>query len=409
MTLLESVVDGVTDIRAHKGRTALQAVGVILGVASVVTVLALVDAGRRKSLEFMDTIGGLRKVLVVNEPARETTRTARQLANVGLTFDDAAALRGLPMVTQVDPIANERLLVRRGDYQKEMHIDGVTPDYQAIYRFYPGRGRFVSSDDLLHATRVVVLGDTAAREIFGSEEPLGRTLFIGDVGMTVVGVMQRKEYLFNNGTFNALEWMNRKVIVPLTTVHKRFTGDPERRVAFINAMIDKAENIPKAKAEIEALVRRRHYGEKDFAVWDRASRLEQQQQQSQQLHIVFLAAGAVSLLVGGIVIMNILLASFQERVREVGVRKALGANGLHITAQFLVESVLVTLLGGAAGLALGTGFARAVSGMLDQPAVITPSMALIGFITSVSVGIFFGLYPAVKAARLSPVQALRCE
>jgi putative ABC transport system permease protein len=409
MTLLESIADGVTDIQAHKGRTFLQAVGVILGVASVVTVLALVDSGRRRSLEFMAEVGGLQKVLVANQPVRETTKTALQLSNVGLTFDDAEAMRGLTMITQVDPIVIDRRMARHGDYQKEVEVNGVTSDYQAVYTFFPARGRFISADDARDATRVVVLGDTAAREIFGSDDPLGQTLFVDDVGMTVVGIMKRKEYFFDNGNYNALEWMNRKVMVPITTVHRRFTGDPDRRVSYINAIIDKAANIPKAKREIETLLRRRHRGVEDFAVWDRASRLERQQQQSQQLHIVFLSAGAVSLLVGGVVIMNILLASFQERVREVGVRKALGANPLHITAQFLVESVLVTLLGGAAGIVLGVGFAKAVSSLIDQPAVITPPMALAGFVTSVTVGIFFGFYPAIKAARLSPVQALRYE
>ncbi len=409
MTLLESIVDGVVDINAHKGRTILQMVGVILGVASVVTVLALVDAGRRKSMEFLSEIGGLRKILVVNEPEKAPTQTALQLANVGLTYDDAMALRSLDIITQVDPIANARLMTRYGDYRRERNIDGVTPDYQPIYKFFPARGRFISDDDLRNATRVCVLGDTAARDIFGSGDPLGKTVFLDDVGLTVVGVMQRKEYFFNNGDHNALEWMNRKIFIPLTSIHKRFTGDPYERVAYVNAIVDKAENTGKAKEEIQALLMRRHRGVKDFAIWDRTSRLERQQQQSQQLHIVFLAAGAISLLVGGVVIMNILLASFQERVREVGVRKALGANGMHITAQFLVESVLVTLLGGVVGVALGVGFAKAVSSLINQPAIITPRMALIGFVTSVSVGIFFGFYPAVKAARLNPVEALRYE
>jgi putative ABC transport system permease protein len=407
--LVESIIDGVVDIQAHKGRSFLQMVGVILGVASVVTVMALVESGRRKSMEFFSTIGGLKKVLVVNRPARGVTKTALELSNVGLTYDDAVALKSVPFVTQVDPIANARVLVTRGDFQKEWDIDGVTPDYQTVYKFYPARGRFISQDDLAAANRVCVLGDSAARLLFGSEDPIGRTVFLDGVGMTAVGVMQRKEYFFNNGDDNALEWMNRKVLVPLTSVHKRFTGDHDRKVAYVNLMIDNEDNIKKATSEIRAVLNRRHRGVNDFEVWDRASRLERAQQQSQQLHIVFILSGAVSLLVGGVVIMNILLASFQERVREVGVRKSLGANGLHIVAQFLVESVIVTLLGGGLGIILGYGFTQAVSALIEQPAVITPTMALIGFLTSVSVGIFFGFYPAVKAARLNPVEALRYE
>ncbi|MFQ5701298.1 MAG: ABC transporter permease [Acidobacteriota bacterium] len=409
MTLIESIADGVVDIRAHKGRTFLQMIGVVLGVASVVTVLALVESGRRQSLEFLAEIGGLRKIVVVNEPSTRLKQTALQRSNVGLTYGDAMTLRQLDVVTQVDPIATMRQLVVHGAYRKEHHISGVTPDYQMVYKFYPGRGRFLSSDDLANATRVCVLGDTSARRIFGSEDPLGKTVFIGNVGMTVVGVMQRKEYFFNNGSYNALEWMNRRIFVPITSVYRRFTGDHDNRISYLNVIIDSADHTRQAKSEITAVLRRRHRGVRDFTIWDRSSRLERQQQQDRQLHIVFLAAGIVSLLVGGIVIMNILLASFQERVREVGLRKALGATGVHILAQFLVESVLVTLLGGALGVALGFGFTRAVAALIHQPAVITPRMALIGFVTSVSVGIFFGLYPSMKAARLSPVEALRYE
>ncbi len=409
MTVLESIVDGIVDIRAHKGRTALQTIGVVLGVASVVTVLALVDSGRRKSLEFFSEIGGLRKLLVVNAPVRDVSKSALQLSSVGLTYDDALALRTVEHVAWVDPVVITRVLATRPDYQKEWNVDGVTPDYAMVYKFHPARGRFLIQDDLKGAGRVCVLGDTAARQIFGSEDPLGRTLYMDGTGFTVVGILQRKEYFFDRGRSNALEWMNRKIFVPLTTAHRRFLGDEQRRVNFINAVVEKAAFAPKASADIRALLLRRHRGVADFEVWDRAERLQEQEQRTRMLDIVFLAAGAVSLVVGGIVIMNILLASFQERVREVGVRKALGANGLHIAAQFLVESVLVTLLGGAAGVLLGFAFTAQVSILIDQPAVITPDMALVGFVTAVVVGVFFGFYPAVKAARLNPVDALRYE
>lgn len=409
MTLVESIVDGIADIKAHKGRTFLQALGVVLGVASVVTTMALVESGQRQMKQFFAQIGGLRKILILNEPSREITRTAMQMANVGLTWEDAMALREIPYLTQVDPIAMTRVTVRQGDHRREWNLEGVTPDYQPIYKFYPGRGRFISLDDLQNSTRVCVLGDTVAREIFGSDDPLGRTVFFDDVGMTVVGVMARKEYWFNKGTHNALEWMNRKIFVPLTTVHRRFTGDERRRVAYINAILDDPKNTAQAKQAIEQVLASRHRGVRDFMVQDRSSRLAEQEQRSQMLNIVFIAAGVVSLVVGGVVIMNILLASFQERVREVGVRKALGANGLHIAAQFLVESVLVTLLGGGLGILLGIGFSSAVSSMIGQPAIVTPSMAMMGFVTAGGVGIFFGFYPAVKAARLDPVSALRYE
>ena len=409
MTIVESVIDGIVDIKAHKGRTLLQTVGVILGVASVVTVMALVDSGGRRMKEFFSEIGGLRKMLVVNKPVADLSKTAMQLSNVGLTYEDAVAMRSIEHVTHVDPIAINTMLVTRGEFQEEHDIDGVTPDYQMVYKFYPAVGRYISEDDLMSASRVCVLGDTAARRIFGNDEALGKTIFINGVGVTVIGVMQRKEYFFDDGDRNALEWMNRKIFVPITAMHKRYMGDTDKKVSFINAIVDKPDNNAKATQDIQALLSRRHRGVVDFEVMDRSARMAEQQQRNQMLNVVFLAAGATSLLVGGIVIMNILLASFQERVREVGVRKALGAGSLQITIQFLVESVMVTLLGGGLGLLLGFVFTAAVTSLINQPAVITPRMALVGFITSTAVGLFFGFYPAVKAARLNPVEALRYE
>ena len=244
---------------------------------------------------------------------------------------------------------------------------------------------------------------------FGNEDPVGRILTLEDVGFRVVGVMQRKEFYFGKGEHNALEWMNEQTFIPLTALYARFTGDDRKRVQYINVIVDKVENNPKAAAAIEAVVRRRHSGVTDFEVINRAERLRQRAEQNQVFDTVFLVSGIVSLLVGGIVIMNIMLASFRERIREVGVRKALGARGLDIAIQFLVESILVTVLGGAMGLGLGIIFAQAISNLIGQPAVITLQMAVIGVAASVTVGLFFGLYPAVKASRLNPVEALRYE
>jgi putative ABC transport system permease protein len=164
-----------------------------------------------------------------------------------------------------------------------------------------------------------------------------------------------------------------------------------------------------ARDEVMDILKRAHGGVADFEVINRAQRMAQQQEQGRIYDITFLICGTISLLVGGIVIMNILLASFNERVREVGTRKALGATGLDIMAQFLVESVVVTILGGLLGLGLGVGFTAVISALIQQPVVLTPPIMLLGLLFSVFVGIFFGFYPAVKAARLNPIQALRYE
>ena len=406
----ESILDGLADVRAHKLRTFLQTLGVILGVASLVAVQGLVDSGRRQATKFFDEFGGLTKILVVNRPSKEILVTAQQLASHGLTWSDAQAIRQeIPNATLVDPIASEELSIRYGDYERRNDITGATPDYSAVYKFYPAKGRFLIQDDMASQARVCVLGDTAARRYFGNEDPVGRILTIGEVGFRVVGVMNRKEFYFGEGDHNALEWMNEQTFIPLTSLYARFTGDDRKRVQYINVIVDKVENNPKAAAAIRALVRRRHAGITDFEVINRAERLKQRAEQNQVFDTVFLVSGIVSLLVGGIVIMNIMLASFRERIREVGVRKALGASGIDIAMQFLVESILVTVIGGTVGLGLGVVFAQIISSLVGQPAVITPQMAVIGVSASVTVGLVFGLYPAIKASRLNPVEALRYE
>jgi ABC-type antimicrobial peptide transport system permease subunit len=410
VNLRESIVDALVEVRVNRARTILQTLGVILGVASLVAVQGLSDSGRRQSVKFFDEFGGLKKILVLNKPLKDRVQTAQMLKSHGLDWEDVEALRReIPFATQVDPIAEDTLLIRTPTYHKEREIVGVTPDYQAVYKFFPARGRFLIDDDLASMSRVVVLGDSAARLYFGNEDPLGKTLYIGDAGFRVVGLLRRKEFYFNEGDRNALEWMNRLTIIPITAMYARFTGDPDKKVNYINVMVDKIANNKKATEAIKKVLYRRHNGVGDFEVINREERMRQREQNDLIFDYIFLATGIVSLIVGGIVIMNIMMASLRERIREVGVRKAIGAKGLDVAIQFLVESVLVTLIGGIAGLPLGILFCTGITALIGNPAVITPRMAAISVLASVGVGLFFGLYPAIKAARLNPVEALRYE
>ena len=190
----------------------------------------------------------------------------------------------------------------------------------------------------------------------------------------------------------------------------RMSGDRTgQKVAYINVQVRNLDDMDKAMNEVATILRRTHGGVTDFDIVNRAARMKQMEQNGRIYDVTFMVCGTISLLVGGIVIMNILLASFNERVREVGTRKALGATGLNIMAQFLVESVVVTLLGGVLGVLLGAGFTRVMSDLLQAPLVLSPRIVLLGLSFSVVVGIFFGFYPAVKAARLNPIEALRYE
>jgi putative ABC transport system permease protein len=410
-SLWDSVVDGVVDIDTHRSRTVLQMVGIVLGVASVVATFGLIDGGRRQGQKFWDETGGIRKMFIRELDARELKQNALEKRSKGLTYDDALALEAQAKTLDlVEPTMERRELVKAAGFEKRLDVSGATPNYEPMYDFHPAEGRFLTAEDMGRSSKVVVLGSTRREEIFGGRPAVGQVISIGADRYTVVGVMERKEFYWNSANSNNLEWMNRLVFVPITSMITRMVGDRQnQKVAYINVQARTVEGMEAATEEVKAVLRRAHGGVEDFQVFNRAAFMQQMDQQNRIYDVTFLVCGAISLLVGGIVIMNILLASFNERIREVGTRKALGATGLNIMAQFLVESVVVTVFGGVLGLGLGVGFTAAMSALIQQPVVMTPRIMALGLFFAVGVGIFFGFYPAVRAARLNPIEALRYE
>jgi putative ABC transport system permease protein len=410
-SLWDSVVDGIADINTHRSRSVLQMVGIVLGVASVVATFGLIDGGRAQSNKFWDQTGGVRKMFIRELDSRELKQNAAERKSKGLTWDDAQALSKQATTLEiVEPTMIRRENVRTDGFDKGLDISGATPNYEPMYDFHPAEGRFITSEDIDRSSKVVVLGSTRREQMFGGRPAVGQMVSIGGDRYTVVGVMVRKEFYWNSANRNALEWMNEIVFVPITSVITRMVGDREnRKVAYINVQVRDVKDMEKATAEVKAILKRGHGGVEDFQVFNRAAFMEQMDQQGKIYDITFLVCGAISLLVGGIVIMNILLASFNERIREVGTRKALGATGLNIMAQFLVESVVVTIVGGLLGLALGVAFTTAMSNLVQQPVVMTARNMALGLFFAVGVGIFFGFYPAIRAARLNPIEALRYE
>jgi putative ABC transport system permease protein len=410
-SLWDSVIDGIVDINTHRSRTVLQMVGIVLGVASVVATFGLIDGGRRQGQAFWDKTGGIRKMFIRELDARELKQNAIEKRSKGLTYDDALALVAeATTIDLVEPTMERRELVKAAGFEKRLDVSGATPNYEPMYDFHPAEGRFLTAEDMERSSKVVVLGSTRREELFGGRPAVGRVISIGDDRYTVVGVMERKEFYWNSANSNNLEWMNRLVFVPITSMITRMVGDRQnQKVAYINVQARTVEGMKDATEEVKAILRRSHGGVEDFQVFNRAAFMQQMDQQNRIYDVTFLVCGAISLLVGGIVIMNILLASFNERIREVGTRKALGATGLNIMAQFLVESVVVTIFGGLLGLGLGVGFTAAMSSLIQQPVVMTPRIMALGLFFAVAVGIFFGFYPAVRAARLNPIEALRYE
>jgi putative ABC transport system permease protein len=409
MLIFEAIIDGIRDIKDHFGRTLLQLIGIILGAGSIVATFSLSVAGKEASMKFYRVSGGIERIFVGNKDTGKITLDAKALASKGLTYADAVAIREeAKEIDLVSPVSQQNMNIRYAGIEKTRDVMGVTPAYSPITFFKVERGRFITDSDLTSAARVVVLGTTRAAEFFGSDNPVGKTITINGSGYLVVGVMEEKYFSFDQKR-NVLRWMNRQMYIPITTMMTR-NGEPleQGRISFMHARMKDVKKHEDAVAEIERIVQRRH-GVRDFEVFSRVANLKRNESEGKMYDVTFMICGLISLLVGGIVIMNIQLASFNERVREIGTRKAVGATPAQIFFQMLTESVIVSIFGGFLGIFVGKFFTQGISMLTRNPAIITPGTIINALVFAAGTGLIFGMYPAIRASRLNPIEALRTE
>ena len=409
MLILEAIIDGIRDIKDHLGRTLLQLFGIILGVGSIVATFSLSVAGKEASMKYYRVSGGIERIFIGNKQSNQVTQNAKALASDGLTYADAMALRAEGKeIDLVSPVSQDEMSIRYGSIEKRRPVMGVTSAYSPISFFHVERGRFITDTDLTSAARVVVLGTTRAAEFFGSDNPIGKTLTMNGAGYVVVGVMEEKYFSFDQKQ-NALRWMNRQMYMPITTMMTR-KGEPlkQGRISFMHARMKDVKRHKEAVGEIERILMRQH-GVKDFDVFSRVANLNRNESENKMYDVTFMICGIISLLVGGIVVMNIQLASFNERVREIGTRKAVGAAPVQIFFQMLTESLLVSIFGGFLGLFAGKLFTQGIAALTKNPAVVTPGTIINALIFAAGTGLIFGMYPAIRASRLNPIEALRVE
>lgn len=409
MLIFEAIIDGIRDIKDHFGRTLLQLVGIILGAGSIVATFSLSVAGKEASMKFYRVSGGIERIWIGNKPTGKVTLDAKALASQGLTYRDAAAIRrDAKEIDLVSPVAEQGMTIRFRQIESRRNVMGVAPAYAPISFFHVERGRFITDSDLAGSARVVVLGTDRAAEFFGTEDPIGKTLTLEGSGYLVVGVMEEKYFSFDQKR-NALRWMNRQMYIPITTMMTRQGQSPaDGKISFMHVRMKDVKRHKEAVAEVERLLLREH-GVKDFQVFSRVANLNRNESENKMYDMVFMICGLISLLVGGIVIMNIQLSSFNERVREIGTRKAVGATPAQIFFQMLTEAVLVSVFGGFLGLFVGQLFTKGISALTRNPAIITPGTLINAMIFAAGTGLIFGMYPAIRASRLNPIEALRTE
>jgi putative ABC transport system permease protein len=407
---LQSARVALRALRVNLLRSALTMLGIIIGVGAVI---AMVGVGAGAQARVAEQIQSLGSNLIIVLSGSTTSGGIRmgQGTRLTITEEDAAAIaREVPAVQASAPSMRGSAQIVSGNLNWSTGIQGVTPDYFEAREWNVASGRVLSPEDLAGATKVVLLGQTTAQNLFGDADAIGQIVRIKKVPFTVVGVLERK------GQNSWGQDQDDVAVIPLTTAKKKVLGVSQanaRSVGAISIKILPNEDMAEAEMQIRDLLRQRHrlqpYQEDDFTVRNLSEILQTQEESSKVMTYLLAAIASVSLLVGGIGIMNIMLVSVTERTREIGLRMAVGARGRDILLQFLVEAVTLSLIGGIIGIALGLASSQAISQFAEWRTQVPAQAIAIAFGFAAAVGVFFGFYPARKAARLDPIEALRYE
>ncbi|HEY7536464.1 MAG TPA: ABC transporter permease [Gaiellaceae bacterium] len=400
--LLENWRIALGALRANWFRAALTALGVVIGVAALVAVTA-VSAGAQS--EVADSIRRLGGNVIVVDGEFISVGTRQSATDRTITAEDIAEISKLPMVNAVAPHQDiESLVVSAGRFKTNTWLVGMTQDYADVQNQRARSGRLISSTDVDFGRSVMVLGLNPAARLFPGESAIGKTVRVGNHEFQVIGIQDRRGKL-------ADENLDNRIFVPLPLVTRVLLGGAN--VVHVDARVDSESEIEPAMDEIETILRTQHklppsYPD-DFSVEDQASIVKEAQRATTTFRLLTFALGGIALLVGGIGIMNMMLVSVRERTREIGIRKSVGANPRKVQAQFLIEAIVLSTLGGLAGLLAGIATTRAISEFAGWQTLISRSSLLVALVVALGVGLFFGYYPARRAARLDPIAALRYE
>ncbi len=411
MHIGESVRIGLSEIRMHKMRSLLTMLGVIFGIAAVIATSAI-GAGAAEELNRQLSALGTNTVRVRAVELRGADAlSASQRSPYGLTRADVNSLRAIiEPVTHVASLKKTTAQAFVDGKSIAAEIYGTSADLPGIVGYGLSAGRFVSDLDNREATQVCVIGDEVRRLAFPLSDPLGQTMMLAGQRYMVIGVLEPRST--GGETVVKVGNVDRNIYIPINTLFKRFGtgGDPRAdKLEEIILKIGQEKYLRETAALVGRILERRHNGVKDFEIIVPEELIRQQQETGAILSNVLIFVAAISLLVGGIGIMNIMLATVTQRTREIGVRRALGATRNDILGQFIVESLIISLLGGTIGIGIGYALAYTIGGYADWIVIVPPMAVLVSNAVAGGIGFLFGLYPSMKAARLDPIEALRTE
>jgi putative ABC transport system permease protein len=389
-------------LRRNKMRTLLTMLGIIIGVTAVISAISI---GNGAKVQVESQVASLGQNVISVFPGSFSTGGARGGwgSRSTLTADDATAIiREVENVVAVSCEVRDRNQVLANGRNWNTQVMGESPDYLSIRAWGLAAGVMFTEADVRGAAKVCIIGKTVADELFTGEDPIGQTLRIRDIPFKILGVLQSKGVnLFGQDQDDT-------VVIPYTSAMRRVSGRDFLSAILIQA--DQAENMTRIQSDTEAVLQQRRGGrEPDFTVRSQLELAEAATATAKTMTALIGSVAAISLLVGGIGIMNIMLVSVTERTREIGIRMAIGARGRDILLQFLIEAVTLSIIGGALGILGGIGVSQLIAAKMDWPTVTSTTSIVVAFLFSAAVGIFFGFYPARKASKLDPIDALRYE
>ena len=407
MILLEAIGIAISQLWANKVRSALTLLGMLIGVGSVVGIVSISEGMRRMVYEEFGKLGGANFIYVVpREWVNRDGRWVRLARFEPLTMEDVRRAESVSdRIEVVLPMLPTGADATAGKASFSVQVEGTIPAYASAYDWHVDSGRFLLDGDISARRRVAVIGQKVVEEIFGKRPALGREIKIRGQRFDVVGVMEERK-IFNQ------DWGNR-VLIPVSTAQKRLMG--VKHISGLFVYTKTPDDAPIVEPLIVQELRRWHGRDAEYQVQSGKGILDQVEQTIMVMKMVTGGIAGISLLVGGIGIMNIMLVSVTERTREIGIRKALGARPLTLLTQFIIEAVVLSLFGGALGVGLGVSLGLGISAAIEHfaefpfPSVVSSGSVVLALGISTAIGLFFGIFPAARAARLDPVEALSFE
>ncbi|MEA1876570.1 MAG: ABC transporter permease [Bacteroidota bacterium] len=412
MQLGENVHVAFLGLIDHKFRSFLTILGIIFGTASVITMIAIGEGAKKQAIAKYQDLG------INNIIVRDKDLTDKELEGVrmkfskGLSFDDALSIQEIvPGVMSVAPQTEVKLDAKSGDRSSKATVIGITPEILQVLNYSTEKGDFITEDQYKRQLKVCVLGATISRELFSYESPVGRNVKLGDQWFEIIGVMETKALFTETVGELASRDLNNDIYIPLSTFIKRIPKENPLAsdIKQLTVRLENSNELVESAAVIRGLLNRHHYNNDDFSIIVPFELMKQEERESRIYNFLLASIAAISLIVGGIGIMNIMLASILERTREIGIRRAIGGRKADILGQFITEAVVLSISGGIIGVFLGIFLSVGITWVTDIQTSLTLYSIIIAFSFSVMVGITFGYLPAKRAANLKPIESIRHE